>query len=249
LESFSNAIKFTAVGGLVEVQTSLVDDSEFHIRLTDSGRGIDSGSLERIFQPFDQGDVSVPSQFGGLGLGLAIAKGIVDAHEGQIRAESPGFGGGATFIVILPLAETEPAVPAPPLPLEPPHPRRVVQILLVDDHQDTLEFMSRFLRLCGHEVVAAPTYERALALGQRQEFDLVISDIGLPDRNGYDLMRALRALSPVKGIALSGYGMKEDVDRSLAAGFAAHLTKPCDPSVLSSTIEQVLASPPTGDSS
>jgi signal transduction histidine kinase len=238
---FSNAIKFTVAGGLVEVQTSVVDNNQFHIRLTDSGRGIDSDSLERIFEPFDQGDESVPPRFGGLGLGLAIAKGIVDAHQGKIRAQSPGLGGGATFVVTLPLAEGEQILHAQPPPLEPPLPLRAVQILLVDDHQDTLEFMSRFLRLCGHEVATAPSYERAVALGQQQNFDLVISDIGLPDGSGYDLMHALKALSPLKGIALSGYGMKEDVDRSLAAGFSAHLTKPCDPSVLSSTIEKVLS--------
>ena len=242
---FSNAIKFTPPGGSIELRTSVVAGTEFRMCLTDSGRGIDWGSLESIFEPFEQGDLSVPTQFGGLGLGLAIAKGIVDAHEGQIRAESPGLGMGTTFTVTLPLAETKEIPSAPPPRPESPAVHKTVRILLVDDHEDTLEFMSRFLTLCGHDVVTASTYEKALSIGQQQNFDLVISDIGLPGGSGNQLMSALQALSPVKGIALSGYGMKADVDRSEAAGFSAHMTKPCDLSVLNAIIEKVLS----GDSS
>ncbi len=93
----------------------------------------------------------------------------------------------------------------------------------------------------GHEVVIASTYRNALSIGQQQEFDILISDIGLPDGSGYDLISALQGLSPIKGIALSGYGMKADIDRSVAAGFSAHLTKPCDLSVLNATIQKVLS--------
>ena len=242
---FSNAIKFTPPGGSIELRTSVVAGTEFRICLTDSGRGIDWDSLESIFEPFEQGDLSVPTQFGGLGLGLAIAKGIVDAHEGQIRAESPGLGRGTTFTVTLPLAEIKEIPSAPPPRPESPAVHKTVRILLVDDHEDTLEFMSRFLTLCGHDLVTASTYEKALGIGQQQDFDLVISDIGLPGGSGNQLMSALQALSPVKGIALSGYGMKADVDRSKAAGFSAHMTKPCDLSVLNAIIEKVLS----GDSS
>jgi signal transduction histidine kinase/ActR/RegA family two-component response regulator len=241
----SNAIKFTPPGGTIELRTSVVAGREFRMCLTDSGRGIAWDSLESIFEPFEQGDLSVPTQFGGLGLGLAIAKGIVDAHEGQIRAESPGLGMGTTFTVTLPLAETKEIPSAPPPRPESPAVHKTARILLVDDHEDTLEFMSRFLTLCGHDVVTASTYEKALSIGQQQDFDLVISDIGLPGGSGNQLMSALRALSPVKGIALSGYGMKADVDRSEAAGFSAHMTKPCDLSVLNAIIEKVLS----GDSS
>jgi nitrogen-specific signal transduction histidine kinase len=238
----SNSIKFTPAGGLIELRTSVVAETEFCLRLTDSGRGIGPDSLESIFQPFEQGDLSVPPQFGGLGLGLAIAKAIVDAHKGQIRAESSGLGAGATFTVTLPLAaETQEILNAQPPRPEPLAAHKTVRILLVDDHEDTLEFMGRFLTLCGHKVVPASNYRKALSLGQQQGFDLVISDIGLPDESGYELMHALQALSSVKGIALSGYGMKADVDRSLAAGFSAHLTKPCDLSVLNATIEKVLS--------
>ena len=237
----SNAIKFTPAGGTIVLGTSVVGGTKFRVRLTDSGRGIVSDSLESIFEPFEQGDLSVPPQFGGLGLGLAIAKAIVDAHEGQIRAESSGSGSGATFTVTLPLAETQQILNAEPPRPEPLAANKAVRILLVDDHEDTLEFMSRFLTLCGHEVVTASNYGEAVSVGQKRKFDLVISDIGLPDGNGYELMHVLQALSPIKGIALSGYGMKADVDRSEAAGFSAHLTKPCDLSVLSVTIEKILS--------
>ena len=101
--------------------------------------------------------------------------------------------------------------------------------------------MSRLLSLCGHEVVTASTYNQALSIGQQEKFNLLISDIGLVDGSGYDLMRALQSLSAMKGIALSGYGMRADIDRSIAAGFSAHLTKPCDLSALNAAIEKVLS--------
>jgi CheY-like chemotaxis protein len=183
----------------------------------------------------------VPLQFGGLGLGLAISKGIVDAHEGQIQAESPGLGRGATFTVTLPLAESQQILNAPPPRSEKPAAKRAFRILFVDDHEDTLEFMARFLAHIGHKVVTASTYRKALSIGQQQKIDVLISDIGLPDGNGYDLISALQVLSPIKGIALSGYGMKPDIDRSMAAGFSAHLTKPCDLTVLNATIEKVMS--------
>jgi signal transduction histidine kinase len=239
---FSNAIKFTPTGGTIILQTSVVISNEINIRLTDTGRGIGWNSLETIFQPFEQGDVSVAPQFGGLGLGLAIAKAIVDAHQGRILAESLGAGLGSTFTVTLPLAETQGSADEQLLPAKTPTPNKTVRILLVDDHEDTLEFMSRFLVLCGHEVVTAATYQQALRISQEQEFDLLLSDLGLPDGDGYQLMQALQAASTIKGIALSGYGMNADVQASLEAGFAAHLTKPCDLSLLSATIEKIVSS-------
>jgi signal transduction histidine kinase len=234
----NNAIKFCNVGGKIELQTSVVGNANLVIRLTDDGRGISPEMLDRIFQPFEQGDISTP-RFGGLGLGLAITKYIVDAHQGQIWAQSPGAGKGATFTVSLPLVETEQSAEAP----RPKHPavNRPVRILLAEDHADTLDVMSRFLTLCGHEVVAASSYEQALSFGQQREFDLLISDLGLRDGTGYDLMARLRAVSSVKGIALSGYGMAADIARSLAAGFSAHLTKPCDASALNAAIQKVLS--------
>ena len=237
----NNAIKFTPAGGMIQLRTSVVAAGQLCIRISDTGRGISSDSLERIFQPFEQGDLSVAIQFGGLGLGLAISKGIVDAHEGQIRVESPGLGRGATFTVTLPLTETQQILEVPSQSQKPQIGNKTVRILLVDDHEDTLEFMSRLLRLYGHEVAIARNYEEALNIGQQQKFDLIISDIGLPGSSGYDLMHALQSLSPVKGIALSGYGMQSDFDRSIAAGFSAHLTKPGNFSTLNADIEKVLS--------
>jgi signal transduction histidine kinase len=238
---FSNAIKFTPAGGTIVLRTFVIDGNEICIRLTDTGRGIGWNSLETIFQPFEQGDVSVAPQFGGLGLGLAIAKAIVDAHQGRIQAESLGVDLGSTFTVTLPLAETQASSKEQLLPTTTPSPDKSVRILLVDDHEDTLEFMSRFLTLCGHEVATAATYQKALRISQERQFDLLLSDLGLPDGDGYQLMRVLQAASPIKGIALSGYGMNADVQASLAAGFSAHLTKPCDLSLLSATIERVVS--------
>jgi len=238
---FSNAIKFTPAGGTVILRTSVNADNEICIRLVDTGRGITWNSLETIFQPFEQGDVSVAPQFGGLGLGLAIAKAIVDAHQGRILAESLGLGLGSTFTVTLPLAETQASAKEQLLTAKTPSHDKAVRILLVDDHEDTLEFMSRFLTLCGHEVATAATYQKALRISQEQQFDLLLSDLGLPDGDGYQLMQVLQAASAIKGIALSGYGMNADVQASLAAGFSAHLTKPCDLSLLSETIERLVS--------
>jgi signal transduction histidine kinase/CheY-like chemotaxis protein len=237
----TNAVKFTPTGGKIELRTSVVGETKFRVQVTDTGRGIDTELLERIFQPFEQGDLAVPPQFGGLGLGLAISKGIVDAHGGQIQAESLGPGRGATFTVILPLAESQQIPNAPTLSSDKPAAKKGFRILFVDDHADTLEFMALFLTHAGHKVVTASTYRNALSIGQQQKFDILISDIGLADGSGYDLMSALQGLSPIKGIALSGYGMKADIDRSVAAGFSAHLTKPCDLSVLNATIQKVLS--------
>ena len=237
----NNAIKFTPTGGTIELRTFVVAGAEFRVRITDSGLGIGSDSLERIFEPFEQGDLSVSRKFGGLGLGLAISKGIVDGHEGQILVESPGLGKGATFTVSLPLAETQELADARLSNTEASAAAKAARILFVDDHEDTLEVMRRLLTRCGHKVVTASSYRKALSLGHQQEFDLMISDIGLPDGNGYELLSALQAVSPIKGIVLSGYGMKADVDLSVAAGFSAHLKKPCDISVLNATIDKVLS--------
>ena len=238
---FNNAIKFTPAGGSIELETSVAAGTEFRVRITDSGQGIGLGSLARIFEPFEQGDVSVSRQFGGLGLGLATSKGIVDAHGGQIFAESPGLGKGATFTVSLPLAEAEQNSNAPFSTVQSQAAAKAARILLVDDHEDTLEFMSRLLRRFGHKVVTASTCGKALSLGRQEEFDLLIADIGLSDGSGYELLSALQGGSRIKGIVLSGYGMKADVDRSIAAGFSAHLKKPCDISILTATIDRVLA--------
>lgn len=237
----SNAVKFTPSTGQVVVQTASMDDGKISIRLSDTGRGIEPRALDKIFQPFEQGDTVIPVQFGGLGLGLAISKSIVDAHGGSIRAESEGMGKGATFVVTLPTTDAPQPVTASALPTRPQSTAVGLRILLVDDHADTRISMQRLLTRRGYVVALAATCQEALSLAATQELDLVISDLGLPDGNGHDLMRSLHGKNArLTGIALSGYGMETDIQRSHEAGFAAHLTKPLDFAVLEMTIEKVL---------
>lgn len=234
----SNAVKFTPEGGTIEVETRAEGDSIL-VSVKDSGRGIEGDALERIFHPFEQGDSVVASQFGGLGLGLAISRTIVDAHGGEISAESRGAGQGATFIVKLPLAEIpeetgvgkQPAVESP---------RRVSRILLIDDHDDTRRVLFRLLQRSGYRVSMAASCAEALEAFSKNEFDMVISDLGLPDGSGHQLMETLQAIRPVKGIALSGFGMESDVERSRHAGFSAHMTKPIDYAQLDRTIGRLV---------
>jgi signal transduction histidine kinase/CheY-like chemotaxis protein len=239
----SNAVKFTPLKGVVRIATAVADDRELCIRISDTGRGIETAVLESIFRPFEQGDHTVPALFGGLGLGLAISKSIVEAHGGEIRAESDGVGQGATFVIALPLADvTAKATPPQQCP-DQDAARRRVKILLVDDHADTRATLQRLLSRRGHEVITASNCEEALHEASNGTFDLVISDLGLPDGSGHDLMPRLRERGLARGIALSGFGMEADVERSRAVGFVAHLIKPLDFSVLESTIEMALGQP------
>jgi signal transduction histidine kinase/CheY-like chemotaxis protein len=236
-----NAIKFSDLGGKIELRTFTASNTELGIRIIDHGRGISLESLEKIFEPFVQGDTSVHRKFGGLGLGLSICKSVVDAHEGRIWAESPGPGKGATFVICLPLAEIpEPSNDSAPT-TSAAAPTKSVRILLVDDHEDTLTFLSYALTHCGHEVVSASSCYEALNIARQQQFDVLISDLALRDGSGYELMSALQAMSSAKGIALSGFGMKEDIDRSMAAGFSVHVVKPCSLAALNAAIEKALS--------
>jgi signal transduction histidine kinase/ActR/RegA family two-component response regulator len=225
----NNAIKFTPDGGSVSLTTENPPDSEcIRIRVSDSGRGIDSRMLKRIFYAFDQGDVSEGSGYGGLGLGLAISKNIVDAHRGEITAHSAGRDQGATFTLELPLTTVEPPsaskieFPASAAPVA------RLRILLVEDHADTLLVLQRVLARRGHEVFPATSAASAMEVAGRQTVDLLISDIGLPDRSGLELMAELSQARGIRGIALSGYGAEADIERSRAAGFFGHLTKPVE---------------------
>jgi CheY-like chemotaxis protein len=177
---------------------------------------------------FEQDALHVPIQSAtGLGLGLAICRGIVNAHGGTLRALSAGRGRGSTFVVEIPIAAEleqwdQPAGPAQATAASPTRPKR---ILLVEDHQDSADTLSQLLTYQNYEVSVARTVESALAIAE-QGFDLLISDIRLPDGNGLDLMRRVQSMHPVRGIALSGFGTEEDVCRSREAGYEIHLTKP-----------------------
>lgn len=228
-----NAIKFTPTGGRISIRTRDETDERLRIEVSDTGVGIDAGALETIFRPFEQAGREGDHRFGGLGLGLAIARAIVDLHGGIIQAESRGPGEGATFVVELPrVADQAPGVTSSEQ--GPELEERIentpsVRLLLVEDHEPTLAVLKRLLVRAGHQVVTAGSVASASAAAEAGRFDVVISDLGLPDGTGLEVMSRLRAIEPrLRGIALSGYGMEEDIRRSMEAGFSAHLVKPVD---------------------
>lgn len=229
-----NAVKFTPRGGRVSIRTDNVspahnrDGSWLRISVTDTGVGIDPAGLKRIFLPFEQGDHAGEHRFGGIGLGLAIARAVVVLHGGGIDAESAGINRGSTFVVTLPGAGRPPAAPAASssTPARGPDKVRPLRLLLVDDHLSTLKTLSLVLRRDGHQVASASSVAGALELAAGATFDLVISDLGLPDGSGTELMAKLRDNHGLRGIALSGYGMEDDLARASAAGFIKHLVKP-----------------------
>lgn len=222
-----NAIKFTPAGGRVRVRSCGEGDS-FVVEVSDNGAGIEAEFLPRAFGAFEQAD-KPHSGKAGLGLGLAISKAIVELHGGIITAQSEGKNCGATFVVKLPAMVGVHSIQAnkEAIATVPSRPVKALRILLVEDHADTARIMRRLLVLDGHTVQWAGNESAGLKLAAEHEFDLLLSDVGLPDGTGIDLMRTLRQKgSTLPGIVLSGYGQEEDVARSREAGFATHLVKP-----------------------
>ncbi|MES1211515.1 MAG: ATP-binding protein, partial [Acidobacteriota bacterium] len=232
-----NAFKFTPDGGSIRVRTR-DEAGGIAVEIADTGIGIGADLLPRIFDSFEQGERSITRRFGGLGLGLAISKALVELHKGRIEVASGGAGEGATFTVWLPRLDPQSAVAACPDAAEqeggPPEtrPARPLRILLVEDHMDTAAALADLLDLMGHQAVVAHDVASGLSAAETAlagaGLDLVISDLGLPDGSGHHLMRELSARHGVRGIALSGYGTEKDVRASREAGFALHLTKPVD---------------------
>ena len=234
-----NAAKFTPQGGRVSVTTRNDEAHHVVIEITDNGIGIEPELMPRIFDAFEQGGRTVTSKYGGLGLGLAISKRVVDLHQGSLEVRSAGPGQGATFVITLKAMETS-LLEGPVLFLESePSVARLIQILFVEDHEDTARALSRLLMNAGYAVSHANTLARARELVAGQRFDLVISDLGLPDGSGLDLMRQLRETWSLPGIALSGFGTDDDVAASNAVGFAEHIIKPVDWERLRSAIERL----------
>lgn len=234
-----NAAKFTPEGGRLDLHTRNNDTHQVIIEITDNGIGIDPDVMPRIFDAFEQGGRIVTTRYGGLGLGLAISKRVVDLHHGTIAARSAGPGQGATFVVTLNAMETS-LLEGPVLFLESePALARHLRILFVEDHADTARVLGRILQTAGFDVGHASSLVSARELASRQRFDLVISDLGLPDGSGLDLMRGLRETQGLTGIALSGFGTDDDVAASTAAGFAEHITKPVDWERLKRAIERL----------
>jgi PAS domain S-box-containing protein len=228
-----NAVKFTGPGGRINIhtRTATAPDKQFWLRVevADSGIGIEPAALAKIFNPFEQGSVTGDHRFGGIGLGLAIAKAIVDLHSGRIWAESAGLNQGSTFVVEFPGATLPPRDVAPPPVLSSAQNESTVplgHLLLVEDHEPTRQVIANLLTRSGYRVVAAGCVADALTAAAADSFDLVISDLGLPDGSGIQLMDRLRSQHGLRGVALSGYGMEDDIERTRHAGFVAHLTKP-----------------------
>lgn len=231
-----NAAKFTPDGGHIYVRTR-DERMRVEIEVEDTGIGIAPDEIGKLFHAFEQGSHNHTRQFGGLGLGLAVTRALTEAHGGSVSARSPGAHCGATFTIVLPTAAPGEGA-ATTAQLHSPHRAGMLKILLIEDHADTAEVMSQLMRAGGHEVVVAASVADALALTASMAFDLVVSDIGLPDGSGIDFIRAFRAQSAAPAIALTGFGTDDDVRRSVEAGFTAHLTKPVNFEQLERLIEE-----------
>jgi PAS domain S-box-containing protein len=244
----SNAVKFTPSGGRVTVEAERVG-GHLRIALRDTGEGIDAQLLSLIFEPFRQADASTTRRHAGLGLGLAIVKELVHAHGGKVRAESEGKGKGATFIVELPMRPSH-RPPVDPASSTARLPRlEGTRVLVVDDELDAVEIVSELLDNAGAVVQSARSAEEVLEKLPDFRPEVLVSDIGMPGMDGYDLIRSVRALDAAHGgktpaLALTAYTRREDVERSLSAGFQAHLGKPVDAERLLVTIASLAEAGP-----
>jgi PAS domain S-box-containing protein len=240
----TNAIKFTPKGGIVQVLLERVN-SHVEVSVVDSGEGIDPEFLPYLFERFSQADASTTRKHGGLGLGLSIVKNLVELHGGTIRAKSAGEGHGSTFVILLPLRVTKAAHD------EVPHPRASksapafdcrdklsgLKVLVVDDEPDARALVNRFLIECGATAVLAVSAADAHTLLNTFTADVIISDIGMPDEDGYDFIRALRSNgNKTPAVALTAFARAEDRIRSIQAGFQTHLPKPVEPAELMAVV-------------
>jgi len=261
-----NACKFTPPGGAIsirvynefarEIAPELGHDglgTKLIVEIKDTGIGISPENMSRIFNAFEQGERSRTRVFGGLGLGLAISRAIIEMHGGSVTAESEGTDKGSTIAIRLPTVPTpatkrEKKQEDPAAAKRAPSKPRRLRVLLVEDHLDTANQLNRLLSHAGHEVTWAATVREARELVSARanqpgnEFNILISDLGLPDGSGHDLMRDLASDHPIPGIALSGYGMTEDIQNSMAAGFSRHITKPVDWQELKTAIQKIAVS-------
>jgi CheY-like chemotaxis protein len=236
----NNAVKFTPPEGQITISTTNDGDGELRVQIADTGMGIEPDALPKIFDAFEQG---TRTQSGGLGLGLAISKTLVEGHKGSIAAESPGRDQGTKFTLTFPTCD-KPGMALIPTVSHKAAKRKTMRVLLVEDHADTNRSLTRLLRRRGYQVESAVDMKSALELTAQHEFDVLVSDLGLPDGSGYDVMRVLvsNAERPLFGIALTGFGMEEDVRKSREAGFKHHLVKPIDVNKLDTLIQESASS-------
>jgi CheY-like chemotaxis protein len=238
-----NAVKYSHPQDRVTVTTATGPAGFIRVSISDTGIGMEDTVVRSINEGADS-PTGIPIQAStGLGLGLAICRGVISAHGGSLRAISAGRDRGSTFVVEIPFAAHLEQWDRPAIQVETPEhqaarPRR---ILLVEDHQDSADTLSQLLALHDYDVSVARTMQEAIDVADQGLFDLLISDIRLPDGNGLELMRRLRSNRPIRGIAISGFGTEQDLRRSREAGYETHLTKPVNFNVLLGAIERVSA--------
>ncbi|MCL1462943.1 PAS domain S-box protein [Argonema galeatum A003/A1] len=240
----SNAVKFTPKGGRVEIGLNRTEDYA-QITVRDTGKGIDPNFLPHVFDHFRQEDGATTRKFGGLGLGLAIVRHLVELHGGTVQAESLGEGKGATFTVRLPLMPIQPAVNLDSSSSESSFDLNGVQVLVIDDEKDSREFVAFVLEQAGAEVMTATSAGEGFAALTQFKPNVLLSDIGMPDMDGYMLIQQIRALSPEQGgnviaIALTAYAGDFNQQQALQAGFQHHLAKPIEPNELIKTIAALI---------
>jgi signal transduction histidine kinase/ActR/RegA family two-component response regulator len=234
-----NAVKFTPTGGRLTIQSSS-EDGQFVLEVADTGIGIDSEALPRIFEPFEQGRPEFARRYGGLGLGLAICRSTIEAHGGRLTASSPGRDRGSRFTLrmaaVAPLQEPRASVARE----EHGAKLRPLEVLLVEDNADTRRFLARILERNGHRVATADSIQSAVTILAERPIDLIVTDLDLPDGNGLSLVRREVSDQMIPTIVLSGYGSNDDIELSREAGCVDHLVKPVDAKTLDDAMRRVM---------
>jgi PAS domain S-box-containing protein len=242
----NNAVKFSPEGGRVRVSLSADGGREARVQIEDDGEGITSEFLPHVFERFRQADMGTTREHGGLGIGLALVKSFVEAHGGAVRAASAGEGRGSRFTVTLPALGSEATARGSDDLVasgEEPCVEDVCRILLIEDAPDTLDMLRVVFESRGYGVTTCADAEEALRVAESERFDIIVSDIGLPKIDGYELIARLRDLEHLRGapaIALTGYAAPRDAEAAIEAGFDAHVAKPVDPAELVEQVEQLI---------
>jgi PAS domain S-box-containing protein len=233
-----NAIKFTESGGSITIDTSNNSEGKIDVSIADTGIGMTPATISKLFVPFEQGDPTHHRQYRGLGLGMAISNALIKLLKGKLTAESAGLGQGSTFTVSFPTITGAPATSEPDGAL--PTVAAKVNLLLVEDHRDSARALAGLLENRGYNVESVPTVAEALEVLACEKFDLLVCDLGLPDASGIDLIMEIRKTKTMPAIALTGFGMQQDIERAQQAGFNSHLTKPVNLQKLEVTIRRLL---------